>query len=126
MLPFTVYIAIHNRYNFLAVKYFLQKKGFNVITSSTDFSDTISKQPVHLLIFDSDGFFTDGTDIFRICQKENKAAGFPLVFISDKFDLSDAEPADDTSPDLYQSFKLNELETILRYNLDIENPVTGI
>lgn len=117
--PFTVYVSIYNRNSFLNVKHFLKKKGFHIVTTPAEFTFTIRQQPVHALIFDAEAFFTNGNDILRICGEENKLPGFPMIFISDKYELDNPLTDEQAHPRLHRPFKLNELERILYDNLDI-------
>ena len=129
ILPFTVYVSIYNRNSFLNVKHFLRKKGFHILTTSAEFNHTIRQQPVHALIFDAEAFFTNGNDILRICGEENKLPGFPMIFISDKYQLDDQLTDEPALPKLHRPFRLNELEKILcdTLGMDIQhNPAPGI
>lgn len=122
ILPFTVYVSIYNRNSFLNVKHFLKKKGFHILTTPAEFTHTIRHQPVHALIFDAEAFFTNGNDILRRCGEQNKLPGFPMIFISDKYELGDPLSDEEAHPKLHRPFKLNELERILYDNLDMGMP----
>lgn len=129
MSAFIVFISIHNRHNFLNVQHFLKKRGFHILTTFAEFSHTVRNEPIHALIFDAEAFFTDGNDILHICEQENKLPGFPMIFISDKYELDDSFPEEQIQTKLYHPFKLNELERILSNNLgtDIQDsPDKGV
>jgi len=120
MPPYTAYIAITNHHSLLDVTYFLRSKGFYAITSTAEFLSVVGKHPVHILIFDTETFFTSGTNIIQACRQHNNLPGFPMIFISDKYELNNSESDDNTHERLYGSFKLNELEKILNSSLNEE------
>lgn len=113
MASYTAYIAINDRYILMNVESFLKGKGFHVITPPDELYSISNPGPVHILIFDTETFFGSSTAIFDLCKRHNNLPGFPLVFVSDNYELRESACDEPPHESLHKPFRLYEIDCIL-------------
>ncbi len=114
MTSYTAYIAIADRYCLMNVRSFLKRKGFHIITPPDELYSISNPGPVHLLVFDTDTFFSNGTAILDLCKRHNNLTDFPLVFVSDNYELSKPASDETVTESIHKPFRLYEIEFILQ------------
>jgi len=97
----------------MSVKSFLESKGFQIITAPDELSNMSTQGPVHVLVFDTETFFSHGTGIFDLCKRRNNLPDFPIVFVSDNYELNPPRQSHTAIEPVQMPFRLYEIEQIL-------------